>query len=170
MNPGLTLYGWALLILGDVGFIVGAALLRRKRAILPADRIAGLTVVLGMNTFVLLRAFLFDTSACRESPSLACIFNQNRGVLALGALLVAAATVYVNARLKQTEDWRSQTRRKQDALRMLSESIEELVHNLYHFATEVNDELQFISFPATTFEATNALSLRLQYFATFTRA
>ena len=158
MHPGLPWYGWALLVIGNLGFVLGAALLRRKRAILPADRIAGLATVLGVDTFAFLRALLFDSSACGQSPSLACIFNQNRGVLALGALLVAAATVYVNARLKQMEDWRSQARRKREAFRMLSEAIDELVHNLQHFAHQVNDELQFLSFPATTFEATTALS------------
>jgi hypothetical protein len=40
--------------------------------------------------------------------------------------LVAAVTLYVNARLKQMEDRRSHARERRDALRLLGEAIEEL--------------------------------------------
>jgi hypothetical protein len=148
---------WGLLVAANALLFVGGKALRRRHRLLPADQIFGITSILAIDLFVALREFFFDVSGCGDSPSLACVLNQNIGVLTLGVVIVTAAAVYVGARLKQTEDRRAETKRRGEASRKLCDAVEELVHNLQHFAGEVDDAGEFRSFPATTFEATLAL-------------
>jgi hypothetical protein len=141
----------------NVLLFVGGSAVRRRRRLLPADQIFAITFILAVDLFVALREFFFELSGCGEAPSLACVLNQNMGVLTLGVVIVTALAVYVGARLKQTEDRRSENKRRAEASRKLCDAVEELVHNLQHFAGEVDDAGEFRSFPPTTFEATFAL-------------
>src|SRR5207248_1944503 len=121
------------------------------------DKVAIAGVLLGVNTFFLIRAFIIDASQCGQSPTFACLLNTNRGVWTFGALCVAAATLYVNARTKQREEKRADSIRRATASQAITAALDELVHNLQHFAHEVDDNHRFLSFPATTFGATFAL-------------
>src|SRR5205823_6616837 len=84
----------------------------------------------------------------------ACLFNQNLGVLTLGAFLVGAATLYLNLRIKQADERTAEDRLHREAMTLLETALEELTHNVQHFSTHIADDNKFLSFPATTFEAT----------------
>lgn len=150
-------YSWVILILINAAAILTGRYVRKRYQLLPADRLALIATLLTIDLFLLLRAVILDTSQCPTPVSFACLFNQNLGVLTLGVFVVAASTMYLNVRIKQSEEREANDRRKREAMMMLEASMEEISHNVQHFAHEIGDDEEFLSFPATTFEATFSL-------------
>jgi len=148
---------WFLLAAADTVAILLLRLPSVSRRLLPVDRVAYIALLIGVNVTMLFSALLVDRSQCGPSPSIACLLNTNRGTWTFGALCVAAATLYVNSRMKQADEHAAEGRRRGAVLLGMSAAIDELVHNLQHFAHQVADDCSFHSFPATTFEATFAL-------------
>lgn len=59
--------------------------------------------------------------------------------------------------MKQADERTADARRRKAFLVAIGSSLDELIHNLQHFAHQVDDDHSFKSFPAITFEATFAL-------------
>jgi hypothetical protein len=150
-------YFWIILLVTDIVVVFAALKVFDRRQFLVADKVGAAAVLLSVNTFLLIKSFVIDGSQCGESPTFACLLNTNRGVWTFGALCVAATTLYVNARMKQREQLMEESKERDSAIKVISASVDELIHNLQHFANEIDDHHKFISFPATSLEATYGL-------------
>lgn len=148
---------WLVLAFTNLAVLFGGRLLHKRYKLLSADRLALIAGVLSVDVFLVLRVVILDVSRCAQPVTLACVFNENLGVLTFGVLLVAATTMYLNIRVKQADERQAETSRRSELMRMLKVSMDEIAHNVQHFAYEIDDSDKFLSFPATTFEATFAL-------------
>ncbi len=153
MNSALV---WITIISINILFLFLISFLQRKYDILPVDRIATIAILLSADLALLMYVFVLDPTQCIGAHP-GCLINQNQGVLTLGAILIGAITIYVDARLKQVEARHVEIRLKAEAFRKLQSAVDELIHNLFHYAIELDDNLAIVSFPSTTFEATFAL-------------
>ncbi len=146
---------WGLgLLATDIAVVIGLQLVGKRRRFLAADRIGAIAAIFAINVFGVLGAYFLDRSGCKSNPNLGCLLNQNQGAIAFGALIVAALTVYVGARMKQDGERRSNARRHAEAAEALCDAAEELLDNIQHFAYEIDESDRFLSFPATTFQET----------------
>lgn len=150
----IPLYGWVAMLLFDVVFVVLFRKHARSFFKIKIDMIAVFVCFVSANIFMLIIAFVVDTSGCSERPILACILNSNRGVWMFGALCIAVATLYFNTRMKESDSLSEERNRERSAEQLLIAASDEIVHNLQHFAYEIDENCEVISFPATSFEST----------------
>ncbi len=148
---------WLVLLIVNVG--AGLLLFRANthRRLLTVDLVAGVAVLLSIDILFILSNFLIDRTQCGSSPTAACLVNSNRGVWTFGAMCVASITLYVNARMKQGDERNAELRRRAHTSTSISAALDELIHNLQHFAREISDDDEFITFPATTLDASYSL-------------
>jgi hypothetical protein len=157
MPQNIEWYYWVILAVANIGIYYLILFQKRRYNFLLADLILAFTIPISLDVFLVFYAFLFDSSKCGLSPSITCLLNNNIGVLTIGAILIAGITIYVNARIKQSDEKRRYVQRRLEAFRQLNVALGELKHNLLHFATQIDDDNQFITFPATSFDATFSL-------------
>lgn len=156
MNVSITNAEWtglATLLLLNLAAAFGLRRVPRK-ALLPADRVAIIAMLLSVDVLALMSVFVIDYTQCATSSGrLACLLNENQGVLALVAVLAAAATIYVNARQAQVERREKGVAQRDVAARQIASAADELAHNLQH-CTYSQDDRAFWLASTTRFEET----------------
>lgn len=128
-----------LLTANVASYFLARRVLSRLR-VLPTDKVAAFGLLIAGNVFVLLVAFVMDPGECAGSRWLACILNENQGVLALGALVAATATIYANSRQRQESQRQELASAKRRAIRQLRAAADELAHNLQHYSYGSSNE------------------------------
>jgi hypothetical protein len=102
----------------------------RWRPLLPG--LAGTCV----GAWLLVAAYLwfFDAGSCDGRVDIACVLNTNQGALAAVALVLSIAALWATALNRHFDRLAAQRAETRDIRAMLLATMEETVHNLYHFA------------------------------------
>ena len=130
ISMGFSFLGWIVLVGINILAFVSIRLFEKRQILLTTDKVAWFALLIGIDTFAILGAFVVDVSDCVNNRTIACLLNSNRGVWTFGALCIGGATLYFNSRMKELHERKNKSIQQQNATLMISSAIYEIIHNL----------------------------------------
>jgi|GEM_PF-3732665 len=158
MKNEIAWYIWLIAGLANATFFPLWAPLSRKLRLLSADRILGYSLLLLFDMILLSYAFVLEVSVVGGVLNIGRTINDNQGVLGLLGVLVAAYAIYITIRSQQFEAAHKRIDEENEVEKAVTTTVDEIIHNLQHFARQIAKDSSYLAFPATNFS--NLFSLQ----------